>query len=60
MPARRRVALAVIIPRQSGPPAVAFTAPVGCFGEDRVELQDVEKAERTAGEIDAGGWHIKP
>jgi len=41
-------------------PAVAFTAPVGCFGADRVELQDVEKAERTAGEIDAGGWHIKP
>ena len=60
MPARRRVALAVIIPRQSGPPAVAFTAPVGCFGADRVELQDVERAERTAGEIDAGGWHIKP
>ena len=54
------MALAVIIPRQSGPPAVAFTAPVGCFGADRVELQDVERAERTAGEIDAVGWHIKP
>jgi len=61
MPARRRIALAVIIPRQSGPPAVAFTAASRLLWRgSRRTPQDAERAERTASEIDAVGWHIKP
>jgi len=46
-------------PRDSRSQATPIASTAGCFGADRVELQDVERAERTAGEIDAGGWHIK-